>query len=275
MKPQQKSRHAFTIVEMLVVIAVIAVLVAIQIPALANTKAGVQRLYCSNNLKQVGIAFRTWGSKNNTQMPMSVSQASGGAREAVGVIAPSGNSFQVNLGNPPPIKGVFGMFCIMSNELNTPKILLCPSETAQSSGSIAAIDTTPAIVFGPTAGTTKGFTSDLNTSYFVGVDAVETSPQMFLAGDHNLGVGANQATKTGSFNSAGTNSAWASTAIGWQNNNHSKQGNVCLVDGSVQSLDTAQFRLALNKTGDTSRFAGNFANAPGSVGVGVNRLQFP
>jgi prepilin-type N-terminal cleavage/methylation domain-containing protein/prepilin-type processing-associated H-X9-DG protein len=274
-----KSRHiapqAFTIIELLVVIAVIAVLVAIQIPALAASKAGVQRIYCSNNLKQVGIAFRTWADKKNNRMPMAVPASQGGAAEAVGIIAPSGNTFLQNLGSPAPIKGVFGMFCVMSNELNSPKILLCPSESAQSSGAAAAIDTALATIFGPTSGTNKGFTCDLNTSYFVGVDANDTRPDMPLSGDHNLATGANQATKVTSFTSAGTNAAWGATAIGWQDNTHSKQGNVTFADGSVQNLNTSQFRSALNKTGDFGRSPGVFTLATGSVGSGLNRLQFP
>lgn len=278
MNLRDKRLQAFTVIELLVVIIVIAVLVAIRIPVFAASKAGVQRLYCSNNLKQVGIAFRTWASKNAGRMPMALLASQGGAAEAVGIIAPVSSTFSQNMGNPPPIKGVFGMFCVMSNELTTPKILLCPSETALSSGSISLIDTAPAIVFGPTVGITKGFTSDLNTSYFVGVDAAETSPQMVLTGDHNLGYNANQATKMPSFVSAGTNANWsavATNAIGWQSNGHFKQGNVVFVDGSVQALSTVAFRNALNTTGDSGRTSGVFALIGGGSGSGVNRLQFP
>ena len=113
----------------------------------------------------------------------------------------------------------------------------------------------------------------------MGVDANETSPQMFLTGDHNLGTGANQITpKCASFTSAGTNANWnavAATAIGWQDNNHSKQGNIGLADGSVQGFSTTAFRTALNNTGDFGKAAGTFALAPNSTGAGVNRLQFP
>src|ERR1019366_10088481 len=88
--------------------------------------------------------------------------------------------------------GVFGMFVVMSNELNTPKILACPSEYQTTRSS-----TQPASVWGNSgtvAPITMGFFSDNQSSYFVGVDAIDTYPQMLLAGDHNMGLQAASGT---------------------------------------------------------------------------------
>ena len=272
MNPQQNPRHAFTIVELLVVIAVIAVLVAIQIPALAASKAGVQRIYCSNNLKQVGIAFRTWAGKNAGRMPMAVQASQGGAAEAIGV---RGNNFSFSSNMNPP-KGVFGMFVVMSNELTTPKILYCPSEyrATVSQGSI----------FGNSVSTNLGCYSDNQISYFVGVDASESSPEMFLSGDANIGDGATPPSSSNTYSdssssrkfvSLGTNTNWLTQSPNWADSQHAKRGNVAFVDGSVQNLDSSRFRHSLNKTGDSVRSAGFFSLANGSLGLGINRLQFP
>jgi prepilin-type N-terminal cleavage/methylation domain-containing protein len=272
MKPGKAPQHAFTIVELLVVIAIIAWLALIQFPALANTKSKVQRIHCGDNLKRIGVAFRTWAENNNGRVPMSVSHLYGGAASAVGVTATASWSGGPN---PNANRGVYWMFMVMSNELTTPKVLFCPTEDSGSHNASGS-RITYAEVFGPEIGNgTAGYQNDYNLSYFVGVDANSFIPNMLLAGDHNLGVGASQATKVGSFVSAGTNSNWSATAIGWQAGNHYQQGNVLLADGSVQNLTTAQFRSSLNNSGDRGRTAGVFASAPGSQGVGVNRLQFP
>lgn len=271
MKNLRPQTHAFTIVELLVVVVTLALLAATIFPARAATKGSAQRVYCSSNLKQVGIAFRTWAAAHNGRMPMAVSEVQGGAPGAVGITA---TASWTGGANPNVNRGVYWMYMVMSNELATPKILFCPSEGAQSHGSFSAIGP-QATVFGPRTSQVQGFQNDLNVSYFVGVDANEIQPTMLLAGDHNLGYLSNQATKTSSFSSVGTNSNWSSFAIGWQDNNHAKQGNVTFADGSVQILNTDQLRQTLNKTGDTGRSAGVFALTSGSLGSGVNRLQFP
>ncbi len=270
MKSGNSSQRAFTLVELLVVIAIIVVLAAIQLPALANTKSKVQRIHCSDNLKRVGVAFRTWTENHNGRTPMQVPRASGGSYEIVGVAATA----PWTNGPPPPLQGVWGIFLVMSNELNTPKILYCPSDSAHSHNASGAAHV-QATVFGPKTTTVEGFQNDYNVSYFVGVDAHFNSPNMLLSGDHNLGTSIDQSQALPQFSSAGTNESWATTAIGWQNNNHLYQGNVLMADGSVQNFTTPRFREALNKTGDRGRVANVFTLAPGSLGPGINRLQFP
>lgn len=54
------KRKAFTLVELLVVIGIIAALVAILLPALSKAKESANRVKCGANLKQLGVAFQLY-----------------------------------------------------------------------------------------------------------------------------------------------------------------------------------------------------------------------
>ncbi len=53
----RKRRRGFTLIEVLVVIAIIAVLVALLLPALANGKAQAQRTACASHIRQLSLAW--------------------------------------------------------------------------------------------------------------------------------------------------------------------------------------------------------------------------
>jgi len=149
--PRARSSHAFTLIELLVTIACVLVVLAIFLPALARSKARSSRIGCTNCLKQIGLAFRTWAIDNDGLFPMHQSVTNGGTLELVA----SGL--------------VFPHFRVMSNELSTPIILFCPHDTKR----------TYATRFDRTL-------NDTRISYFVNVDAVEESGSSLLCGDRNL-----------------------------------------------------------------------------------------
>lgn len=65
MRHEGDRRQAFTLVEMLVVISIIAILIAISLPAVTATRAAAQKVECANNLKQLAAAILAYHTSHN------------------------------------------------------------------------------------------------------------------------------------------------------------------------------------------------------------------
>lgn len=66
---RSRKQHAFTLVELLVVIGIIAVLISLLLPALGRVRASARSLKCMSNLRQIGIAYQLYRNDNNNFLP--------------------------------------------------------------------------------------------------------------------------------------------------------------------------------------------------------------
>ena len=284
---KQQPKKAFTLIELLVVIAIIAILAAMLLPALAAAKRKAQKINCVNNLKQVGLAFRIWSGDNSDKYPMAVHNSAGGAADYVynSATAPIANFGGVTAaGGFNPVM----VFMTMSNELSTPKVAYCPSDSAyHPNGPATKFDGSFAGFAGavPGAQTTAGL-----CSYFVNGNGSDVDPQMIISGDENIGtLGATtkgppstamlQGVSTTSYNpgsatpGAGCNvptvallqdKAWNGNPWwAWtQNETHQKSGNLVMGDGSVQSVSVGKLQDALSNGTNSSAGSLQFFNFP-------------
>jgi len=177
---------------------------------LNNARIRSQSICCNCNLKQVGLAFKTWAIDHTNSFPMEISTNIGGTRECTAT------------------GEVFRHFQVMSNELSTPKVLICPRDSRR---------------FASAFGTS--FVNS-NMSYFIGIDAKDTEPQAFLSGDRNITNGTRLRN--------GILELSTNYLSGWTHDLHNRSGNVGLADGSVQQLNTLRLREAVSWTG-TNRLA--------------------
>ncbi len=241
MKKISKIR-AFTLIELLVVIAIIAILAAMLLPALAKAKARALRIQCVNNLKQCGLATRVWEGDNNDRYPTAVFSQQGGAYEYVHHAGtPIINPTQTGL----PAQAM--VFQVMSNELSTPKVLVCPADTFHT---VAATNFT-ATGTGADFGVAK-------CSFFIGCDATETDPQMLLYGDINIGAqaaagsGTPAATRYTTFQTITTTAVSLNTGgWAWTIDTHNKVGNLTLSDGSVQQVSITGLKQTMQNATNT------------------------
>jgi hypothetical protein len=219
---------AFTRIELAVVLAVVSLLAILWLPAHAITASKAQRLHCADNLKRVGVAFYQWAEKKEGRYPMRVSGVNGGPW--LSTAGPgSGTTIFATANNA---QFTYQVYAVMSNELATPKILVCPAD-----------DRLAATNFGPQL---RGPTGNLYVSYFVGVTTDPSTPRALLAGDRNIGNTANPTfPPTSTTIGLGTNS----TSLQWTERMHQKNGNVALSDGSVQLMTSAELREATRTTG--------------------------
>src|SRR5690554_5482520 len=64
-----QSRQAFTLVELLVVIGILAILISLLLPTLSSARRSARTAACLSNIRQLGMTFRFYAMDNNGYLP--------------------------------------------------------------------------------------------------------------------------------------------------------------------------------------------------------------
>lgn len=148
----KKNPFAFTLVELLVVIGIIALLISILLPSLNKSREAARRVVCLSNMRELYTEMRIYAADFKDACPIGYMQAK----------AYSYIMYWNNSGSAPPKPSQMGLL-VMANISKNPKAFYCPSEpdgtefTYQPSPS----PTVPSINPWP-------FYTTVNTSYFGG-----------------------------------------------------------------------------------------------------------
>jgi len=77
MESRSKRTNGFTLVELLVVIAIIGILVGLLLPAVQAAREAARRMQCSNNVKQLALAFHNYEAAHRTFPPFATMNGQG------------------------------------------------------------------------------------------------------------------------------------------------------------------------------------------------------
>ena len=216
-----------TLIELLCVMGIIAILAALLLPALAQAQARARRLQCSSHLHQVGIGFVNFANEHHGRFPMAVPMSVGGTLE----LAQSGYRLEGDF------YFSFRHFQAASNELVTPKLVVCPSDTRPPASNFATL-------------------SNANLSYFVGVNAKFARPASVLAGDRNL---TNDYITPSTLVRLGGN-----YPLHWTAELHRFKGNLLFADGHVEEKSSPALVSTVSQLPVIANLAMPTVRQPGS-----------
>jgi prepilin-type N-terminal cleavage/methylation domain-containing protein/prepilin-type processing-associated H-X9-DG protein len=116
------DRRAFTLVEMLVVIAVIVILAALLLPALAAGQQKARKAACLSNLRQVGLAITLYANDNSGNIPYGPKAAA--FTSPLDLYPSTGAPTSlISLSSGAPV----GLGLLLSQQLSAqPRVLFCP-----------------------------------------------------------------------------------------------------------------------------------------------------
>ena len=143
MRTRRPSARAFTLVELLVVIGIIAVLISLLLPSIAKAREAANRAACLSNLRQVHLAFFQYGLANRDMVPI-------GHRS-------DSKQFNSMVYSTTVSRWVLFGLLQQGGFIPAPKVLFCPSEVNEKFMFDTAANPWPALNATPTTNVQSGY----------------------------------------------------------------------------------------------------------------------
>lgn len=203
----ERVQRAFTLIELLTVIAILMVLATLMLPVLARTKSRSLQLECLSQLHQIGLGFIAYSHEHSDRFPYEVPVKDGGTRELLNAA-----------GRGEDIFFAFRHFQAISNDVNEPKVFRCPVDFRTPAETMAKL-------------------KNENISYFIAVTAEVSRPVSLLAGDRNI---VDPGGQSGSILKIA-----ATSKPQWTRDGHEYKGNLLFAGGHVERTGNAGLQAAM------------------------------
>lgn len=230
------NRTAFTRAELIATLAGLFLCLAVLVPSFANNGPRSEQVSCLSNLRQIGIAFQTWGNEHDDRrpwfVPTDVPRDQGGTR------------------GHPLMNNAFIHFTALSNYIS-PTLLSDPGETGRNKR-VARTWTAS-----PEGGWWNANFRDNALSYILGVHTTVTEAANVLTADRNVFFNGYEGCALG-FSPVLRLDLASWTYRGWTNGNHGASGNVLLNDGRVEHTSSQRLYFLLFRPNNDSSFGGHY-----------------
>lgn len=143
--PVRSIRRAFTLVELLVVVGIVALLISILLPSLAKAREQGNRIKCASNLRQIAISAIAYANDNRGRFPRTYWQPGVGLENSTRGgpnNVPASNPF--NLADPAGPVGAdnagASLYLLVRGKYVPPEVFRCPSNALAEPMNAAEVD---------------------------------------------------------------------------------------------------------------------------------------